>query len=100
MKAAFWLLLQYLSLVPLLPHLVLRFVIRAFWRFERWWTRAVYYRATVARRRVAGEPLWKEVDLTIGIEPPPGHPYWDKVAKIEPLIGTVLHGTDDSEQIS
>ncbi len=58
-------------------HLVLRipsFVIHA---VPKLWLRHVYYRWTVLRRRVAGEPRWKEIDVLIGVYPPDGHPWWE-----------------------
>lgn len=95
MKAQLLLALQFLALIPTLPHITIRFVVRSFWQAEHWWIQRVYYRAVVARRRAADEPEWKEIDWTIGIEPPEGHPYWDKVARIQPSVGTVLHSNDD-----
>lgn len=94
-QRAFWEIVVTVAALGTMLHLTVRFAFRLFWSFERWWTQKVYYRAVVRRRRAAGEPEWKERDMMIGIEPPEGHPYWEKIPRITPLPGTILHGSDD-----
>lgn len=97
MRRVFWEIVVTLAALGALPHQAIRLVLRLFWGFERWWTRKVYYGAVVRRRRAVGEPKWKERDLMIGIDPPEGHPYWEKLSKITPFPGpgTILSGSDD-----
>lgn len=47
-----------------------------------------YYWACVRKRRARGEEEWQEIDLQIGIRPPEGHPYWERLqnAGITPLM--------------
>ena len=44
-----------------------------------------YYWACVRKRRALGEEEWQEHDLQIGIQPPEGHPYWEKLQEL-PVI--------------
>ena len=36
-----------------------------------------YYWCVVRKRRARGDEEWQENDLSLGIRPPDGHPYWD-----------------------
>jgi len=44
-------------------------------------SRVMYYWAAQRKRRAAGEDLWQEHDLQIGILPPEGHPYHDRIIR-------------------
>ncbi len=81
MKAAFYETLQiFLGLVVIPFHLLGKLLqeIHPF-AISRRIQQGPYYWACVRKRRARGEEEWQEHDLQIGIQPPKGHPYWEKL---------------------
>jgi hypothetical protein len=81
MKRAAFELVQYLiaalGVVLAVPGYVLMFVMR----IGQLWSRHVYYRWVQLKRRSLGEDAWQEHDMSIGVMPPDGHPFWDKMRR-------------------
>jgi hypothetical protein len=68
---------QIVSMLPSIPFVVVRWLAMGIYRLARtgeiFMIRNLYYPVTVVRRRLYGEPLWKPMDLSIGIAPPEGY---------------------------
>jgi hypothetical protein len=68
---------QLVSAIPSIPFAIVRWLAIIVARLARtgeiFVMRNLYYPVTVARRRLYGEPLWKPIDASIGVPPPPGY---------------------------